>query len=526
MSEVLNLTYASSLTDLCEVNSSFDTGVLMIAYPGENQNHTFISKQSIEDAIKTIYNCPVVCNYDRETETIGSHDVEVVKSIDGGVRVVNITQPIGVIPESSNVFWKTITEEDGTEHEYICAEVLVWKRQEAYKKIKEDGITAQSMEINVKSGKREEDNLYHIYSFEFTAFALLGSAMPCFESASLTFSKEDFKNQLSEMMLELKESLKKDNPSNEDCNIHPQNFSMEGGEKVLDKKELIEKYGIDVNTLDFSIDDFSAEELEEKFKAMAKADKSEPDNKAKETFALTENLIEELRASLGAVKVQREWGECAQYSYVDCDFESGEVYCWDTNDWKLYGFKYQMNGDNVVIDFKCKTRKKFAIVDFDEGEQTSPFAEIYSQMGQMIQDDATKYTELEDKYNALNETYSALETEVNELREFKSNTEQSAAEAEKTEKVNEVFAQFEDLDGIEAFEALKTECEEDCMKYEIDELKKECFAIRGMNVSSLKFAAKSEKTPKIKVEKDSKEKLPYGGLFEKYGYLKNNKEVN
>ena len=30
--EILNLTYASSLTDLCEINSSFDSGILRIAY--------------------------------------------------------------------------------------------------------------------------------------------------------------------------------------------------------------------------------------------------------------------------------------------------------------------------------------------------------------------------------------------------------------------------------------------------------------------------------------------------------------
>lgn len=42
----------------------------------------------------------------------------------------------------------------------------------------------------------------------------------------------------------------------------------------MDKQNLIEKYGIDVNTLDFSIDDFTVEELEEKFKAITEADKS------------------------------------------------------------------------------------------------------------------------------------------------------------------------------------------------------------------------------------------------------------
>lgn len=520
MAEVLNLMFASSLTDLCEVNSSFDSGILRIAYTGANQNKTFISKQAFEKAMKTMYNCPIVANYDRENDEIGSHDMSVVKDNDGKYRLINLTQPLGVVPESAQTFWQVVEEDDGTEHEYLCTEVLLWKRQEVYKKIKDDGVTAQSMEINVKSGKREEDGLYHVYDFEFTAFALLGTARPCFESASLTFALGEFKEQLSEMMLELKESFNVANPSIEGSDIHPQKYSMEGGQEALDKNELIEKYGIDVDALDFSIDDFSVEELEEKFKAMTE-DNTPDDNQGGQNFALTGGMLEELQNSLRAEKVQREWGECSRYSYVDCDFEAGEVYAYDTNDWMLYGFKYQMNGDNVVIDFESKSRKKFAIVDFDEGEQVSPFGEMYAQMGQTIAKGAEKYSELEEKFNALNESYSTLEAEAKELREFKADTEVAAIEAERTEAINEVFAEFEDLSGIEAFEVLKGECEEDCMKYEIEALKKECFAIRGMNIDTLKFSAKPNKSVKIKVEKDDKEKLPYGGIFEKYGFSVN-----
>ena len=38
---------------------------------------------------------------------------------------------------------------------------------------------------------------------------------------------------------------------------------------------------------------------------------------------------------------------------------------------------------------------------------------------------------------------------------------------------------------------------------------------------TLKFNAKNEKVPKIKVEKENKNKLPYGGIFEKYGFSSN-----
>ena len=232
MDKVLNMTFASSLTELCEINSSFDTGILRICYTGQNRNGSNISKESIEKSLKTIYNCPIVCNYDRETDTLGGHDMEIVRDSNGGLHIVNITQPIGVIPESSHVWFDEFTEEDGTVHEYLYAEALLWKRQEAYRKIKEDGITAHSMEITVKEG-RSVDGVYHIGEFEFTAFALIG-VEPCFEGSALEmFSKQDFKQQLSEMMQELKESFNMVTTPNGDDNIHPQNNSMEGGERVL-----------------------------------------------------------------------------------------------------------------------------------------------------------------------------------------------------------------------------------------------------------------------------------------------------
>lgn len=500
MDKVLNMTYASSLTNLCEVNSSFDTGVLRICYTGENRNKSFLSKETITKNIPTLYNCPIVCNYDRETDTLGGHDMEIVCDGDGNLRIVNVTTPVGVIPESAKVWFEDYEEDDGTVHEYLYAEVLLWKRQEAYKKIKNDGITAHSMEIKVKSGK-SVDGVYHVADFEFNAFALIG-VTPCFEGSALEmFSKNNFKQQMSEMMQDLKETFTTVNPSEEDDNTHPQNYSMEGGEKVLeDKMNLAAKYGIDVDKLDFSIEDFTVEELTEKFEAMKNDDgNGEPDGK----FALTSNMVEEINRVLTAEKVTRDWGECPRYFYVDCDIEAGEIYCWDRNDWLLYGFAFSVDGDSINIDFESKKRKKYVIADFEGGEQTSPIAPVFELMENKLKD----YTEIETKFNAASDTITSMKAELDELRQFKTDTENATAMVER----EEVFAQFEDLVGIEAFETLKS----DCMKYDLETLEEKCFAIRGRNGAALKFSAK-EKAPKFKVPKTDIPHEPYGGLFVKY----------
>lgn len=512
MDKVLNMTYASSLTNLCEVNSSFDTGILRICYTGKNRNGSFLSRETIERCIPSIYNCPLVCSYDRETDTLGGHDMEIVRDSEGDLRIINATTPCGVIPESSRIWFEDYEEDDGTIHEYLYAEVLLWRRQEAYKKIKKDGITAHSMEIKVNQGK-SVDGVYRVEDFEFTAFCLIGST-PCFEGSALeVFSKNDFKQQLSEMMHDLKDAFTKVDPHKEDDNTYPQNYSMEGGQKVLDEKmELVARYGIEVDSLDFSIEDLTVEELAEKFEAMTVIPNANAAQKEHAgSFALTESVVDEIRRVLSMERITDSWGDdIPHYFYVDCDFDAREIYCWDSCDWLLYGFAYSMNGDSVTIDFESKKRKKYVIADFEGDEQASPIAQVFELVEKKIGD----YAEVKTKFNAASDTIASMQAELDTLREFKKHADNEAAQNER----NEMFARFEDLNGIEAYEMLR----ENCMDYDVTTLEEKCFAIRGRNTTALKFSAK-EKTPKLKVmKKTDNSSEPYGGLFVKYATVDSN----
>lgn len=544
MKETMYLTFASSFAGIKEFDSRFDRGIMRVAYPGDNRNGSSISKEDFERAIGTIYNCPIVCHYDRETDTLGGHDMELARGADGSMRIVNATDPVGVVPESAGHHWEWVTDEDGVEREYLCVDALLWKRQEAYRKIKKDGITAQSMEITVNNGKKI-DGVYHIYDFTFEAFCLIG-VEPCYEGAALElFSSNEFKTKLSEMMQELKETFSMVTPSAEVHDTHPQNILTEGGEKVLhEKTELAARYGIDVNALDFSLDDFTLEELTEKFEAMqataeepeaaepaaepeateepetavqaepADPELAEPEENPEpaaepeaDNFALTGNVLNEVMRSLEQETMTDDWGTWPRYCYADCDLDAGEVYCWDCTDWLLYGFKFAMDGDNVVIDFESKQRMKYVIAPFEEGEQASPFAETFQRMAEKLQSSA----ELNEKYQAASDTITAMETELGELRQFKADTESKALQSAR----EEVFAQFEDLIGVEAFEDLRAHCED---YSDMDALEEKCFAIRGRNGTPAKFSM-GEKTPKLKVvrDEDNYTKEPYGGLFARFG---------
>jgi len=513
MEKVMTMTYASSLTDLCSLNSSFDKGVLRVAYHGENRNKSYISKQTFENCIKTMFDCPIVCNYDRDTDTLGGHDMQIVRDAEGSLRVINATTPVGCIPESARYWWDEVDEEDGTVHEYLFVDALLWKRQEAYRKIKSDGITAQSMEITIRDSEKI-DGILHINDFEFTAFALIG-VTPCFESAALEmFSSRDFKQQLSEMMHELKESFSLVSPSQEVNDIEQKNDPMEGGEKVLQEKlDLAASYGIDVDTLDFSIEEMELDELAKKFEAMKNAEEQNADNGSTqdENFELNSNIVDEIyRVLTEGEVIHREWGDMPRYSYADMDAELSEVYAWDHENWLLYGFTYSLDGDAVKIDFESKKRMKYAIVPFDEGEQESPFAAAFAEMEGKL----SANTELDAKFQAASDTIKSMETELGELRQFKADTENAALKGAR----EKVFAQFEDLVGVEAFEALR----EDCEQYsDMDALEEKCYAIRGRLGTVAKFAQETlqdEKTPKLMVVKDHEPaKEPYGGIFARYG---------
>lgn len=277
-----SLIYSASISNWTELNQSFDKAVIRVAYPGLNRKKFDIPKEAFEASIQSIYNCPIVTNYDRDSDSLGGHDMLLIRKQDGSLDLVNNTSPIGVVPESAKYWWDTVTEENGDVHEYLYVEVLIWKRQEAYKKIKEDGCAAHSMEIRIVDGDTK-DGIVHVKKFEFTALCLIGIE-PCYESSELTFSM--CKSLFEEMAKDLKESYKNMVTSSNDVDDkHPQKTSYsEGGNGALDKeiKKLAEQYGIDLDKIDFSLDGMSIDDVKAKFEEMkASADDNTGDTKGK-----------------------------------------------------------------------------------------------------------------------------------------------------------------------------------------------------------------------------------------------------
>lgn len=481
--ERMNLTYKSSIGSFDSVNSSFDSGVLRVCYTGDNRNGSSISKEVFEKCIHTIYNCPIVCNYDRETDSIGEHDMSIVMK-DGSPSLINETDPIGVVPAGAN-WWFEYDEG----REYLCVDVLLWKRQEAYEHIKENGITDESMEISV-TAYHKEDGIMVIDEFEFNAFCLLESAEPCYEGAGLIlFSIDKFRTAFDEMI----EDLKNVSASYSKVDIDIPDSRKE--EQNLEKEKILAEFGLTAEQL-------GIEDLESC---------TEEDLKAKcEEYSLTAGqLAEQIRDALRTETYTDEWGTWSRYIYIDHDVESNTVYAVDTeSDYNLYGLTYAMNGDNVEIDFSTPVRKKISYVDFDEGETQSLFAAVADRVAERSAAEiAAAKEEFAQKEADAAEKMSELNAELDELKQFKVST----LAAQRVEEVEAVFEQFTDLEGVEAFEELRS----DYGDMSVEEIEDKCFSIRGRNVQ-VKFAKKEKPSARIPAKQPKQEDEPYGGIFEKY----------
>lgn len=490
MEEIKKLVYATKFDDWEEINSSFSKGKMRIAYHGENRNGSYISKEAFDEAVPTLFNCPVVCHYNRDTDSIGGHDMAAVKDGDG-LKLVNLTEPVGVVPESASYGWENVQEEGGETHEYFWCDVLLWKRQEAYSHIRENGIESQSMEITVTDGKTEDDKLFHIYGFEFNAFALLENVEPCFESAALeTYSLTGFKEKFALMMEDYKNSMI--SPSSEEGGETEMNldenkvFEDEVDEEAVEENQEGTSNETDIGNSEQEGDQAGETETtkdsEPSNEGAPEENKPEEDDgdddvvvpaqRKENEFSLTaENLSSELYRLL--------W-EDGNWCYVDHDPEKMLVYVRDWMCLAYYSFEFKMDGENVSIDFDTKRRKHIAFVDY-EGDDEPKKDEMMTGLFAKLKEAEGKVAEFE-------------------LRQ-------------KQERLDELFGGFADLSGNDKFEQLK----KDAISMNIEDVEEKCFAIRGRN-SVVKFSSSPENSIKVPIDRKIPEIVddPYHGIFEKY----------
>lgn len=400
------LDFQASISDVKQVNPLFSTARVRVLYTGRNRNMSIITRDSVEKALPTLKNIPIVGEYSVENEDYKGHGGKI--DLDS-YKYIHTTKPYGVVPESATYEWEEVKGRDGSIREYLVINgAYLWtgRYEEAYDVI-ENG-KGQSMEIEVTNGEWvEEEEAYRIDNFIFSALCILGDDVePAFEDANITaysLDKESFKQEFSTMLSELKESL-----------------SYEKEENLM-LKELLEKYNLTVEDLTAKGIDFN-EITEDELEA-----------KIIEVFEI------DVEGSQGCDKCNGECnGECEKQTDIEPE---GDVDPEGDKEPKGEG-NPEGEGD---VDPEAQT---------DNPEDVEPNADVEALN--------SRIEELETENHSLTESVNKLTEEVKSLREFKLEVEKADHEA----KVQEMFSNFQlneaDVEGLDIHAFSLEEIEEKC----------------------------------------------------------------
>ena len=287
MDKLLSIETIATFTDIePSINPSFHKAKARIMAIESIANRCNFSKESVVNGLPTLKNVPIV-TYFNENGNLGDHEM----SHDKDGKPIFKTYGIGVIPESAEQ-WIEEVEENGETKQYLCSDVLLWKRQKReYEFIQKHKELSVSMEVQITNSCFDENKILNIDEFYFTAVTVLGIGVnPAFDNASLTFSKQD--DQIQEMMFDLKNFDGVGNMPQEE-NVVTEPVEEKAGEHVEEKVEVQEEH------------EQKAEEQKEEVKETVKEEPNYKEllEKAEADYGRT---IADLNKENDALKVQME----------------------------------------------------------------------------------------------------------------------------------------------------------------------------------------------------------------------------
>jgi len=183
------------------VNSQFSKVRIRVCYEGINRRNEVISKETLTRmAENTLRNVPIVGHYLPEVNNFGGHDIALEES-GNELKLKSLTQAYGVVPESTEFVWETVTEKNGmATHEYLTCDGILWTGRYPTECacILDNGMN-QSMELCVNRWGITADGYDEILDGEFAALCILGKSSdpsvnvePCYEKAGIeSYSLDD-----------------------------------------------------------------------------------------------------------------------------------------------------------------------------------------------------------------------------------------------------------------------------------------------------------------------------------------------
>lgn len=211
------LRFNSSVLNVEYSNSQFSNAKIRVMYAGHNRNGSFMSKESIDNAVnKSLAGVPIIGYYVDDDFT--DHDVNLdYNEKTDEVEWTTRTVPYGFIPKEAKTYWESVVEYDGTVNDYLVVDgAILWTGRYKEAQILTQESRNHSMEINIINGQEsviDRIPTFNVTEFEFTGLCILANTTePCFESSTIAaFNLNEqvgFKKEFDNMLFALKDELK------------------------------------------------------------------------------------------------------------------------------------------------------------------------------------------------------------------------------------------------------------------------------------------------------------------------------
>lgn len=502
MGKRYTVSFNAKIVPVKPINDEFTLCKCYVMHLGKNRNFSYISRDAADKAEPTIFNIPVVGHLYEDDEGnyhMGGHDAELAVDGDGEYVFKSLCVPYGVVPESANLRYEDMLDSYGDVQTYLVCDLILWTGR--YPELMdaiydEKTYFGQSMEINVfdKKPLQEDKNYTELTDYSYSAFCLLGKSdnpeehvEPCFPLASVSPYEYSVDEQFYEKMEAMKKELK---------NVFEAN-DQRREEGTMDES---------CKTPETEVE--TAEATECAAEPNVEPSQEQPEQNG-DDYASEPEQNNEGENGDGAFDAQpaepaeNDEPKSAKFTYGEKrdaiisalqDRESGNVFYWLCDFDDEYAFV-----ERVTIDENGNGNENYGRFKYGYNEDDKTAA-VDGEFEEMYPKWLTK--EELDVLEAMRVDYAAL-------LDYKAKREDEDRKAE----YDAVIAEFSDVSASEEFAHILAD------KYSYkssDELKKECYAVRGM-LSAPSARHKQSTEPVIPVSANTRVKSAQEEFFSVYG---------
>ena len=452
--EFINVTPLNPLISKCQIK---------VCYVSDepNRNKSIITKEVAKTMANSLPGSPIVGYFNEAKGDFEEHN-RIIDISNGQFRIKDNTRPYGFVDLNAKVWFQKFLDDGEVEREYLMTEGYIWTGQYPESKRIIDEGNNQSMELDDNlidafwtKDSKGKPQFFIINEAIISKLCVLGEdCEPCFEGSNITAPQiqfsldENFKNKLFSLMEEMKEIL------NEGGAPVFTTYAVEIGDSLWSALySYLEKTYPRANEEGCVYDSIYRiegiyEEGSQKFAILQNRSNSKyfrlnfslDDNTG---FAASAELVEVTKTYVPAAEPQFALADVEAYEleYAKCKKEKEDEEDKKKKEGSGEGEGGEGTGDDDDDDEEKKKKTKHSL---EGGEDIcekcgKPLSECECGEGKKVEynlDEIQEYTELVEKYSALEsekETLAnkvaSLEAELSTLVEFKKNIERKDKEA-------------------------------------------------------------------------------------------------